>query len=247
MFDSNLNLLHSTGDIGNPTGIVVPGKEISYNPLNLNKDDGLADGACVSLGDTITYTMSYTNGNPTDVTGVTLVDTVPPEVTYVSHTTSQGTCTLSGNILTCNIGTRTSGQSGSVTLTVTVNAGTAPGTTITNSATINANEPNTGPTTVNEQTTVCNVTGGNCCVCPAGSDIGDPCECTQAADQSACVNLKGTWVGPNGCVPGTTTGCEGLYCQDGACIPEFSTIAIPVASILGLLFFFNYRKRKREQ
>ena len=30
-------------------------------------------------------------------------------------------------------------------------------------------------------------------------------------------------------------------------IPEFSTIAIPVASILGLLFFFNYRKRKRVQ
>lgn len=30
-------------------------------------------------------------------------------------------------------------------------------------------------------------------------------------------------------------------------IPEFSTIAIPVASILGLLFFFNYCKRRREQ
>ena len=30
-------------------------------------------------------------------------------------------------------------------------------------------------------------------------------------------------------------------------IPEFSTIAIPVAAILGLLFLFNYRKRKREQ
>ena len=30
-------------------------------------------------------------------------------------------------------------------------------------------------------------------------------------------------------------------------IPEFSTIAIPVASILGLLFFFNYRKRRKEQ
>jgi hypothetical protein len=27
-------------------------------------------------------------------------------------------------------------------------------------------------------------------------------------------------------------------------IPEFATIAIPVASILGLLFFFNHRKRK---
>ena len=29
-------------------------------------------------------------------------------------------------------------------------------------------------------------------------------------------------------------------------IPEFSTIAIPVALILGLLFFFNYRKRRKE-
>ena len=30
-------------------------------------------------------------------------------------------------------------------------------------------------------------------------------------------------------------------------IPEFSTIAIPVAAMLGLLFFFNHRKRKREE
>lgn len=29
-------------------------------------------------------------------------------------------------------------------------------------------------------------------------------------------------------------------------VPEFSTIAIPVVAILGLLFFFNYRKRRRE-
>ena len=28
-------------------------------------------------------------------------------------------------------------------------------------------------------------------------------------------------------------------------IPEFTTIAIPVAAILGLMFFFNYRKRKK--
>ena len=34
---------------------------------------------------------------------------------------------------------------------------------------------------------------------------------------------------------------------DPECIPEFSTIALPVASILGLLFFFNHRKRRREQ
>ena len=30
-------------------------------------------------------------------------------------------------------------------------------------------------------------------------------------------------------------------------VPEFSTIAIPVASVLGLLFLFNYRRRRREE
>jgi hypothetical protein len=33
---------------------------------------------------------------------------------------------------------------------------------------------------------------------------------------------------------------------DPSDIPEFSTIALPVASILGLLFFFNRRKRSKE-
>ena len=32
----------------------------------------------------------------------------------------------------------------------------------------------------------------------------------------------------------------------GTTIPEFATIAIPVAAILGLVLFFNHRKRKRE-
>jgi len=30
-------------------------------------------------------------------------------------------------------------------------------------------------------------------------------------------------------------------------IPEFSTIAIPVASVLGLLFLFNYRSKRRKE
>ena len=37
------------------------------------------------------------------------------------------------------------------------------------------------------------------------------------------------------------------YSHDGGYthVPEFTTIAIPVAAILGLLFFFNHRKRKK--
>ena len=37
-----------------------------------------------------------------------------------------------------------------------------------------------------------------------------------------------------------------LELQDVNVVPEFATIALPVASILGLLFFFNHRKRKKE-
>jgi len=37
-----------------------------------------------------------------------------------------------------------------------------------------------------------------------------------------------------------------IYKGNVELIPEFATIAIPVAAILGLLFFFNHRKRKKE-
>lgn len=151
VFNSNLGFLYNTSDIGNPTGIVVPGKEISYNPLNLSKDDGLG-GACVSPGANITYTISYTNTNPHNVTGVTINDTLPPEVTFVSCT---GGGSHFGNTVTWNIGNITTGASGSVTLTVQVNLGTLPGTNIINSATINGAEPGTGPTTVSETTVTC--------------------------------------------------------------------------------------------
>jgi len=43
--------------------------------------------------------------------------------------------------------------------------------------------------------------------------------------------------------PGVTIGIEEE--EPSQPIPEFSTIAIPVVSILGLLFLFNYRKQRR--
>ena len=45
------------------------------------------------------------------------------------------------------------------------------------------------------------------------------------------IKYKGAVYGPVACNP----------------IPEFSTIAIPIASILGLLFFFNHRRHRKEE
>lgn len=134
---------------GSPAGICIA--KASYNPLNLVKDDGLS-GGCVGVGNTITYYISYENTNAYDVTGVTIVDTLPAEVDYVSST---GGGSHSSGTVTWNIGTVVAGASGSVTLTVTVNSGATPGGQIDNAATINANEPNTGPTTKHEFTDVC--------------------------------------------------------------------------------------------
>ena len=143
---TTLSQLYTTGVIGNPTGITIPGKEISYNPLNLNKVDDVS--TCINSGDTITYTISYANGNPSDVTNVTITDTMPAEVTFVSST---GGGSQSGNIVTWNIGTVTTGASGSVTLTVQVNPSTPAGTLIVNYAKIDSDQT---PSTTQSETTV---------------------------------------------------------------------------------------------
>jgi len=148
VLDSALTYLHATGDIGNPTGIAIPGKEISYNPLDFQKTDGLS--ACANAGSQVTYTLSYSNGNQYGVTGATITDTLPSEVEFVSA--SDGG-TLSGNTVTGDIGDIASGDSGSVTLVVTIKSDTPGGTTITNSATIDSDQ--TPPTTQSETTDTC--------------------------------------------------------------------------------------------
>ena len=44
----------------------------------------------------------------------------------------------------------------------------------------------------------------------------------------------------------SSAGYDFASCTRNVEVPEFATIAIPVAAILGLLFFYNHRKRKEE-
>lgn len=154
VFDSNLNLLYSTVAIGNPTGLVVPGKEVSYNPLNLSKDDGLADDECVDPGANITYDICYDNtANSYDVHNVTITDTLPAEGNFVSAT-GGGIYDSVTHTVTWDIDTLLAGATQQcVQLVVQVDPATTPGSTITNSAKIDSDQ--TPPTTVNESTDVC--------------------------------------------------------------------------------------------
>ena len=53
---------------------------------------------------------------------MTVVDTLPSGVSFVSATPTQGTCSQAAGVVTCNLGTITSGGVAMITIVVTVNS-----------------------------------------------------------------------------------------------------------------------------
>jgi uncharacterized repeat protein (TIGR01451 family) len=140
---------------GDPTGIAIPIKDtgvISYNPLNLKKSiiaDANDKARTIPIGGTIIYNICFDNKtNGYAVHNVSIVDTLPKEVSFVSaegdgdfgqynavtHTyTWFYSCLPPGAAEIC------------LQLIVRINQSTAPATIVTNSASIDSDE--TGPST----------------------------------------------------------------------------------------------------
>lgn len=96
----------------------------------------------------IQYNINVSNGGPATATGVSLTDTLPAGVTFVSATVSpvpQGSCSQSAGTVTCALGTLTPFQGVSVTIYVTPNA--AGNVTNTATATATQDDPNPGNNT----------------------------------------------------------------------------------------------------
>jgi uncharacterized repeat protein (TIGR01451 family) len=81
----------------------------------------VADKAVGSLGDSITYTITWQN-NASAARTMTVWDTVPANTTYVGCNAPVGTCSQSGGLVTWNLGSQAAGSSGSVTFWVTISA-----------------------------------------------------------------------------------------------------------------------------
>ncbi|HEX6293012.1 MAG TPA: SdrD B-like domain-containing protein [Herpetosiphonaceae bacterium] len=88
--------------------------------------------ATVVVGQTLTYTLTYTNTGPGLAQSVTITDTLPSGLTFVSATPAPASQT--GQNLSWNLGTLAPGQSGTIAVQTTV-AATAPAT-LTNTARI---------------------------------------------------------------------------------------------------------------
>lgn len=98
----------------------------------------------VITGTAFNYTLTVTNGGPSNATGVVVTDTLPTGVTYNTYTATGGTtCTRSGVTVTCTVGNMNAAAS--VTITINVTAG-AP-SRVTNTASVTGTE--TDPASAN--------------------------------------------------------------------------------------------------
>ncbi|MGD8977466.1 MAG: hypothetical protein PVG91_07650, partial [Gammaproteobacteria bacterium] len=125
--------------------ILVNGRPLSN--LSITKIDS-ADP--VAVGADYSYTLQVDNAGPSDAENVTITDTLPPELTFVSASPQ---CSWDGTTLTCALGTLAAGGTDSVTVTVT-----APGsrTTVSNTASVSTSidDPDLADNSVTETTEV---------------------------------------------------------------------------------------------
>jgi len=96
----------------------------------------------VQAGNNLTYTVTVINNGPTDpATGVTMTDSLPAGVTFVSATPGQGTCNQAGVTVSCNLGNVAMATPVVTTIVATPNQAGQ----ITNTATVAGNEIDNTP------------------------------------------------------------------------------------------------------
>jgi uncharacterized repeat protein (TIGR01451 family) len=74
------------------------------------------------LNGVVNYSLTVTNKGPDTATNVQLADPAPAGITYLTASPSQGTCSLSPALVTCNLGSLAAGQT--VTIAITARATT---------------------------------------------------------------------------------------------------------------------------
>lgn len=199
VYDSHMTLVQIVEHIGlDPTAVIIPGKQTSYNPLQLVKviEESSANPSGVAeapIGGQVTYDICFEHEDYT-LSSVVITDTLPAEVTFVAADGEGqfGSYDKASHTYTWYDPPLDSGEQTCLSLIVEVNAGTAAGASITNSVTIDTAE--TPPTTasveavavqVDESFAPLNVTKSIL----SGADTSDPSG-TAYADAGAQITYR---------------------------------------------------------
>ncbi|MCK4367674.1 MAG: DUF11 domain-containing protein, partial [Thermoplasmata archaeon] len=148
-----------TVDVGTPDGTVLTNSvTLDYDDANGNPYPQESDSVDVTVtapivsfsksvdksqanpGDTLVYTLSYENTGTGWTTGIVVNDTIPEDTTFVSSDPDYDY--NDGDFYSWNVGSLGPGASGTITITVTVDAYTPDGTTLLNTATLDYADAN---------------------------------------------------------------------------------------------------------
>ncbi len=131
-------------------GTPADNSDTDTTPITANTDLSIlkSDGNVgVQAGNTVTYTLSYSNIGNQGATGVVITETVPADSTFNAGASTAGWVCLPnnnpGSTCTITIGSVAAGASGSVTFAVTTSS-TPAGTEVSNTASID-DDNNNGP------------------------------------------------------------------------------------------------------
>jgi uncharacterized repeat protein (TIGR01451 family) len=86
-----------------------------------------------AVNSNLTYTITVMNAGPTSATGVAVTNVLPANVTFVSASSTQGTCQNAGGTVTCSVGTLANQATATITIVVTP---TVAGVILTNTVNI---------------------------------------------------------------------------------------------------------------
>jgi uncharacterized repeat protein (TIGR01451 family) len=110
-----------------------------------------------AAGGLVSYTLTLVNHGPSPATGVTITDPLPSALSFVSSA-GQGSCSASGQTVTCHLGTVAAGGAAVVVITTRV-ASSAAGATVENTATATADEPIARPELLSARAAIVPVAG----------------------------------------------------------------------------------------
>jgi uncharacterized repeat protein (TIGR01451 family) len=144
------------GSLGGNTGpdafsaivVAMGAAGVDYNFGEIQPEDGdvgivkTANKASVSIGDTLTYTLTVTNYGPHVAKGLTVTDTLPAGAGYLSASGAGWTISQANGIITATLPQLAVGASTTITVQIRVPAVSA---TITNTVVVTTTTPDNNP------------------------------------------------------------------------------------------------------